>query len=573
MTRPEPAVPGHAAPADAARAASAHAAPSRAAHAASAHAAPSHAVLAQAALAHAEQRGGEAMNRLVAHLAGLALDDPAAQTAALSALGSRPRLLVRLDEYIRRDWAWRSAGGAANGPDEFLRRLLQTAEHGQGSVVDRGLGPAVECGSGRAAERGPGPLAVALAAAHRDGRVREAAVLVMAEQGRIEQLPFLVLRCDDWVVRVRRAARAAVAALLRERPEEAVPAALPMVTYLAGRQRSGTLVRLVDEVVEEHLDRMIPVLLATHDPRSRRLAFAAGERLARWTYSDLVGFALREPDPVVRLKAAEAACRAAVEQGDADTLRSLAAARFSAVRALALVGLAQLGYDAEVAAALEDPSPLIRAYARSRATDALALYRAAVATRPNPEAVAGLGEVGGYRDAELLTPLLGQAGHRLRAAAVRALVALDAVPIEEVTSLLTDPAAAVVREASLALRPYRRRLPPELLWRLLADANPAVRLGGYRLLAVRGPAIRLAAALVLTADGEPTLAARGRAEVLRLSALRPEESLRPEEGLPAGLEELLERARQGLGDRYEDVRDRLRDRAKRFAAGGRDGMF
>ncbi|WP_430783522.1 hypothetical protein [Actinoplanes sp. G11-F43] len=260
-----------------------------------------------------------------------------------------------------------------------------------------------------------------------------------------EHLPFLVLRCDDWVWQVRSRAQDALTTILRERPGEVLWAVLPMASYLSGRRRGGAALRIVEKLVEDEFDRVAPILLRVGDQRGRRLAYTIGDRLGRWTYSDLLGFALTDPDPLVRSRAAESVRVEAVRRGDVAALRKLAGVRWAAVRSLALVGLADLGHEDELSAYLDDPSPLIRAYARSRTADAAGRYRAAIAVAPTPELLIGLAEMGDRRDVPLLTPLVTHVDGRVRAAAARSLALLDSVPLDEAIPLLTDPVPAVVR--------------------------------------------------------------------------------------------------------------------------------
>jgi hypothetical protein len=527
---------------------------------------------------------------------------------SLMPLAYRPRLLVRLDERSRRAvWRlttrwWRVdrwvTEASADEPWHAVRDLV--------AGFDRDPEAA-------------GQIAVAFAATDSDGRRRERAIAVMAARQRPEHLPFLVLRCDDWVGQVREPARAAMVAMLRERPEHLLRVALPMAAHLTGRRRGGTALRIIEQLVESDFDRYAPILLQDREQCGRRLAFTVGSRQGRWSYADLLGFAMREPDPAVRLEAAGAVTREAVHRRDLPALRDLATARFVAVRALALAGLSELGHNDEVVAALTDPAPLIRAFARSRATDPAGRYRSLISAAhttppadaspvapsaeaasaisaakaanavsaaeaasavPSAEAanfvssvevarfgpalpeadaepvfwaIVGLAEVGDRRDAGLLTSLLRHPGHRIRAAAVRGLALIDSIPVEETLPLLTDPARDVVREASLALRVYRRRIPAELPWTLLADPRPEVRHGGFRLLTNRAPVVRLAAALTLATDSDMALAQRGRMTAIQLipalSAGVPEPGDEP----PASLPELLERARPALGRHYDQL--------------------
>jgi hypothetical protein len=524
-----------------------------------------------------------------APIGGVAAPGEQREMLALMTLASRPRLLVRLDE--------RSRGAMRRRTTRWWRGFRWVTDVLPGDPWDA-VGELVT-----SFDRDPaaaGQIAVALAATDPDGRRRERAITVMADRQRPEHLPFLVLRCDDWVRQVREPAGAAVTAILRERPEHLLRVALPIAAHLAGRRRGGTAMRIIEQLVEDDFERCAPILLRDPDRHGRRLAFTVGTRQGRWSYPDLLGFAARDPDALVRLEATKAACREAVRRQDVAALRDLVAARFVAVRSLALVALAELGHDGEIAAALTDPAPLIRAYARSRTPDPAGRYRVLITsalppvqTSPDPAghqhmsaapaiapgrdaaepgidvvcgAIVGLAEMGDRRDAGLLASLLTHPVYRIRAAAVRGLTLIDSVPVEETLPLLTDPARAVVREASLALRIYRRRIPPELPWTLLADARPEVRLGGFRLLTAQAPIVGLVAALRLAVDPDEVLARRGRVTAIQLipALAVGEPAPSPAAGRPwpdadhvpmAALPELLEQARPHLGRHYDRLRE------------------
>ncbi|MBL7254113.1 hypothetical protein [Paractinoplanes lichenicola] len=359
------------------------------------------------------------------------------------------------------------------------------------------------------------PIPPALASLERDGRIREQAVHEMAAGPRPELMPFLVLRCADWVAQVRDPARAIVATMLAERPETFLRPAVPMAMHIADRYRADWATRQVRAATVAAFDRVETTMLGSKVPAVRRLVFAAGTELGRWEHRDLVRFALHEPDTMVRTLAADALAATAARLGDLETLRTIARSRFVQVRAAALTELARLGHDADVAAAADDPAPFVRAIARTRLPQPAAHYRAAVTTRPTPGAIAGLGETGGYSDEAVLAPLLGHDDARIRAAAVQALAALDAVPVEGVVPLLQDPVPGVIREAASALRPYQRRLPADRLWRLLDDPRLEVRRGAYRIVRNWDPASALRAGRMLAGDDDPQLAQRGRDDVRR----------------------------------------------------------
>ncbi|MFF5079327.1 HEAT repeat domain-containing protein [Actinoplanes sp. NPDC000266] len=415
----------------------------------------------------AANRGGEALDALLPALA-----DGRVEPAELV---HRPRLLADLDIRSRRAYGH----SPVLVPESFF--------------LDR-----------------PSPLTAALATMSRDGRVRERAVVALARPGAAAVfLSFIVLRCGDWVSQVREPARVAVAELLASDLARHLPLALPMAAYTAARHRGGWVMTRLRQALAERFDELGRVLVRSRDQRERRLAFEVGADLGRWTHDELVHFAVHAKDPLIRLRGVDAVSATA----DVAALRLLVRSRYSGVRLSALVGLARLSLDDEVAALVDDPAPLVRAYARSRATDPVAHYRAAVAAGPTPATVAGLGEVGHYADEARLTPLLSHHDPRIRAAAVRALAAVDSLPVPAVTALLRDLSPTVVREAANALR--GRHLSGDL-WLLLAEPRVEVRRGAYRVLTGGDLRTRLRAALLLAADADPGLARRGHADAGRL---------------------------------------------------------
>jgi hypothetical protein len=150
-------------------------------------------------------------------------------------------------------------------------------------------------------------------------------------------------------------------------------------------------------------------------------------------------------------------------------------------------------------AALADPAPGV-----------VADSGAAVLAGPAPGVLAGFAETGRPADAGLLLPLLAHPRHRIRAAAVRALRQMDAVPVADVLPLLRDESGQVVREAAAALSTRTALLPAGLGESLLAgDPRAAVRRAGLRLLAEPDPVRRLG--LLLRAASDPDARLRRKA--------------------------------------------------------------
>ncbi|WP_433890529.1 hypothetical protein [Streptomyces sp. CA-111067] len=448
----------------------------------------------EAALAASAAPGGDGLEqdeRLVEAVRGAEAAGAGESAAVLRLLADQPRGLLRLDEAVRRTWGY-----------HLPRRGQPRREAGPGGS--------------------DGPLGVALASAHPDGRVRERTVRRLVEllgDGQLpaDLLPFLILRTADWVRPVRDRARAALAVLLDAEPQRFVPAALPVTLLLARRERGGFAERQVrTALLSAPRTDLVQQLLAAPDPLVRRFVLRAALDSRRLPLAALVAITKRDGDRRCRGMAAEAAVREAVWTARTDLLRQLAGSRDPDVRVVALTGLVRTGLGAEVTSYLDDTSPLVRAVARDAVRraggDAPGWYRSALAAAgtPAPGAMAGLGETGRAGDAVLLTPLLGHPESAVRAAALRALRVLDAVPVRATVPLLRDPSTKVIREATAALRTVVGQLPDGLARSLLADRDrAAVRRAGFRLLNEPDPAERLRITLAIAeGDPDPRLAKR-----------------------------------------------------------------
>jgi hypothetical protein len=485
------------------------------------------------AATEAAARGWEELERLVEVLADVEEtggDDLG--RAALGVLRELPRVVARLDEHARRALWYPSCQPPVRA------RLVAGLDAGSA-----------------------GPIAVALASTHRDGRVREQAVAALLARPCPELMPFLVLRTGDWVAPVRDRARAGLAVLLADDPGTYQPAVLPTTLVVEARRRGGfahaqTLAALITAPTPVR-----QVLAVSADRGQRRFVFDTALAHGWLGLDELVTAAETDGDVRIRVRAAEAACREAVWTRRVPILRGLASSRRSEVRVVALTGLVRIGHDAEVAEHLDDDAALVRAVARDAArrvgVDPLPHYRTAVAAPvPVPGAIAGLAETGSASDAALLRPLLAHVSATVRAEAVRALRHLGTVDVDALIPLLRDPSPAVVRETTAALRPFGRRVPAELAWQLLTDPRAELRRAGYRLLRDRPTAVHLRAALTLAADPDAALARRGCADVTRLARDAVRTSWRrtpPPELLitvaeHAELTELTNRAVGALGD-------------------------
>ncbi|MBB5874300.1 hypothetical protein F4553_007734 [Allocatelliglobosispora scoriae] len=480
----------------------------------------------------AERRGWDEVARLAEVLAEIERGaDIDAARSALTLLVGTPKAVARLDENARRRLWWSPRSRPA---------IDAVMSHLNSSAI--------------------GPIGLALASTHADGRVRETAVARIVAAPVAELMPFLLLRTTDWVQQVRDRARAGLALLLADDLAAMLPAALGMALLIDGRLRGGFARTQLTAALTTAPVALRQRLAASPDREQRRLVFDTGLAQRWWRIEQLLAFAESDADIRIRSRAAEAACREAVWTRRTATLQRLARSAHSEVRVQALTGLSRAGYDDQVSPYLDDESALVRAVARDAVRraggDALAHYRRAVAQEvPALGAVAGLAETGSSGDAASIELLLAHPDAELRAQAVLGLLQLDAVPAGKVIALLRDPSADVVRVAGAVLRRRNVAVPAALLWELLGDGRAELRLAGYRFLRAGTGATQLRAALILAADADPRLAGRGRADATRLArdvAVRDQRRPSPRAltvtaGELADLEEVIARAAESLG--------------------------
>lgn len=336
------------------------------------------------------------------------------------------------------------------------------------------------------------PLALlGLASMHPSGYVRAAAIHRLAERKDGSEVPYLLVRINDWVSPVREAARAALGTRLR--PD-----------YSHHLVRSLLLVlRLVDCVRDDHtrfvaavLDRLRspearPALmdgLSSSDQIVRRACFRLAIEAADIPLPDFLERALRDDDTIVRLWAARTARSMLAARDYLRLVPMMSRDRFMPVRREVLSGLVEkspASTGAALRAALLDPHVSVREVARyhldkSEAFDARSYYRELIDSGNReilPQAIAGLGETGTREDAGIVEPWLTHPATTLRCAAVRALGRLDGEShLEALLQALKDERSSVSRLAKEALRGRLHLIGGDRLWELFeGDCRPHVR--------------------------------------------------------------------------------------------------
>ncbi|MFJ9783669.1 hypothetical protein ACIRSS_29100 [Amycolatopsis sp. NPDC101161] len=318
------------------------------------------------------------------------------------------------------------------------------------------------------------------AACHANGRMREAAVKLLADSTDPEALPLLLIRCVDWVRPVREAARGAV---LSKVDESSLRAVLPLIGVLRRREVDDWMTTLFRENLPELLD----AALGLEDRETRR--WAHREALGLLSRERLLDIATRDEDFVVRAIAGNAL----LDRGEC--VEELLAGGLPKIRmrALTMTGRAE--------EYLADRSSAVRSMAQALVLkaggDPAEHYRAMPVSFG---VLAGLGETGTAEDAALLDRHLTDERPRIRRTAVRGLRRIEpdstAVP-----PLLTDPSPAVTRQVVEFLR--GKFVEVTKLRELLGAEHPVhTRRAAAALLRDRDTWVRLHTDLTLLADAD-----------------------------------------------------------------------
>lgn len=325
------------------------------------------------------------------------------------------------------------------------------------------------------------------ASCHASGHVRERAVRRLATRQDGRELPFLLVRLNDWVPQVRAVASDALARRIALTRVDAWVGVLPAVCALRdkGRADHTALCYAVENLIvgadgdgawrhastaQPRAVRRALVALACRHPRSlppRRLSL------------------LSDDDPVVALGVARAIVTRTPDAVDA--LTAGWAAPHAAVRRVVFARLVHHTPDADalIAAAAIAADRGLRALARHewrrRGVEARARYRSALAQATGPERFAllrALADVAEKDDAPLLRPLLADASVRARLLAVTVLARWEALSL---APMLDDPSPKVVWAAGRALRPEARLLDVEWLRARIASAPRPTALAALRI--------------------------------------------------------------------------------------------
>lgn len=324
---------------------------------------------------------------------------------------------------------------------------------------------------------------VGLSSFHFSGYVRETAVEELARQHSGKELPFLLIRLNDWVPQVRDVAARAVWARIEPAYAAHFLANIGLVLRLGDCRRAEK--QLVEDVrvllKRPECKEVLRAGMASKDRTVRRTSFRLAAEADPKARSSLIRAALADSDAVARSWAVRHFLPDATPDEVADVVGSMLADRFMPVRRDSLWAVASKRPDLAVEPlrrALLDSHRSMREMARhfpvvAGIADVREFYAEAIQEGSDStlfSAICGMGETGKASDVALVAAHLRAPVPKLRRAAAYAVGKLGADScVSALVGLLLDPSVSVSREALKALLPQARRLPVEDLETLFAS--------------------------------------------------------------------------------------------------------
>jgi len=329
---------------------------------------------------------------------------------------------------------------------------------------------------------------LALASFHQNGYVRQAAIRKLSFIRTGAELPFLILRLNDWVSNVRDAAYVAIHSRLTPDHCRHFIANLSLMSRFihAARGDHKKIIHEISQLVQS--DRCRPALLESlqsEDRFNRRASFRLALDPTNSELEQTVMLALDDDDTVIRRWAAQTISSGFEAAKLEYFLNRLKRDHFMPVRREAFriaVAMNSPQLIDELRIGLLDPDQSIREHCRYhlqkiQAIDVAAFYRqhlAAAEGRNLYSAISGLGETGRAEDDSLIVPYTSHQVSKIRRAAIKALQRLHPETHHEIfIRALEDEAPSVSRQALQALTFRKWSVSAVRLWELFRSTPHA----------------------------------------------------------------------------------------------------
>lgn len=299
-------------------------------------------------------------------------------------------------------------------------------------------------------------LILGLLSFHPSGFVRSYVIRSLAKLKSGAELPYLIIRVNDWVDEVRELAWKAIRSRFVAGYSTHLARNMSLILALEAKTRTSMVPLLADfyGFLKEHPEGLQRAVGSTNF-RIRRAAFQAAYKLDEIERVPFVSMALQDSDSLTRLNAARQAAALSDKSLRDSFLKSMLDDRWHAVRAQALrMAVADSSESTKeiLIQMLLDRSRSVRASARfylgrMGVGDFRRTYLSELNGNQQVTAIAGLGECGVPEDAEVIAPFLKSTTPKILAAA---LMATSRLLPEECDDLLTECLAHPNRSVSNA---------------------------------------------------------------------------------------------------------------------------
>lgn len=327
-----------------------------------------------------------------------------------------------------------------------------------------------------------------LASFHHNGYVREAAINRLASSVTGAELPFLILRLNDWVSNVRAAAYQVI--LSRLNPEYCQRFidnfALLSRVEKAGRADHTQIIQAINEHLKSDQCRTVLLeSLTSSDRFIRRACFRLALDSTSLDLQQVVMLALDDEDTVIRYWGAQKISSFSDAAMYEEFLAGMKRDRFMPVRREALrIAVKQDSPHVaeELHTALLDSHKSMREEARYQLKsiqpmDVAAFYREQLTREGGPNLyalISGLGETGRAEDDRLILPYTSHPSSKIRRAAIKALASLrPEAHLELFMRALEDDVPSISQLALKALSRKTGSLSTARVWELFTSTAHA----------------------------------------------------------------------------------------------------
>ena len=318
---------------------------------------------------------------------------------------------------------------------------------------------------GRLAQSNLATSLVGLASFHSSGYVREAAVLELASQRTGKEMPFLLIRLNDWVSQVRDAAASAVQARIEPSYGVHFLANISLVFRLraCGRVEKKFVDDICGLLKRAECKDVLQAGTTSKDKAIRRISFQMAAEAEPSTRAAIIRAAMTDPDAVARSWAARHLLPDVSPEELPRVIEPMLRDRFMPVRRDALWYAATKRPDIAkqpLRIALLDGHASMREVARQFLTVAgienVREFYSDALKRGDPKtmsaSIRGIGETGSADDVSLIVAFLSSPTTKIRRAATYAVGRLDVEgQMGRLIGLLSDTMPSVSREALKAL--------------------------------------------------------------------------------------------------------------------------